>query len=98
MPKGKHENCIDLGQCKDRGVYKLSSRNLTIGVFDSSANSFMGIRTKFGNEFLDREIHWDADISFGTACPIEYMGDLPTDVVHNVSSRALFDCLKAMKE
>jgi hypothetical protein len=40
---------------KHRYLYRIFSRNLDFGVFDSPNNSFIGIRHKCGEVFLDRE-------------------------------------------
>jgi hypothetical protein len=56
---------IPLDQCVWRRVYKIHCRNLRFGVFDGT-KSFIGIRTKFGQRYLDEEEHWDAGPPYGT--------------------------------
>lgn len=51
-------------------VYKIHCRNLNYGVWDGK-EGFIGIRTKFGNEFLFTELHWDASECFGTVMDAE---------------------------
>lgn len=46
-------------------AYELHSRNLRYGIWDGKA--FHGIRTKFGQKFMDSEIHYDLDDHHGTA-------------------------------
>ena len=46
-------------------AYELESRNLSVGIWDGK--EFHGIRTKFGSQFMDSEIHWDLDTRYGTA-------------------------------
>lgn len=53
------ENCIP------RRVYKLRSRNLSLGVYNGRSG-FIGIRTKFGDRFLFTEYHWDTGSPYGT--------------------------------
>ncbi len=65
----KEDNYISLTECTHRGIYKLSSRNLSLGVFNKPSNGFIGIREKFGDLYLFTEYHWDNGPPFGTACP-----------------------------
>jgi len=59
-------------------VYRLKCRNLNIGVWDGD-HSFIGVRTKFGSQFLDSEDHWD--VSYGTVRGAEDMGiDIPPEI------------------
>jgi len=56
------------------GVYRLRSRNLPFGVYDSdqpAGGGFIGIREKFGTRFLDTE--YDRH----TAQALEFLGMLP---------------------
>jgi hypothetical protein len=46
-------------------AYELEARNIFIGIWDGK--EFHGIRTKFGNKFMDSEIHYDLDDHYGTA-------------------------------
>lgn len=66
MNKDQEKIALDdlvIGNC-----YEIAARNLHIGVWDGEA--FHGIRTKFGDTFMDREIHWDLDNNFGTAVAV----------------------------
>ena len=74
------DNNIPLTECKHRGIYKLSSRNLSLGVFNKFSNGFIGIREKLGDLYLFTEYHWDNGPPFGTASPYEFVGTLPDDI------------------
>jgi hypothetical protein len=71
---------IPLDKCKSRFLYRLHSRNLEIGVFDSSTNGFVGIRTKFGSRHLFTEYHYDASALCGTANATEELEPLPEGI------------------
>ena len=74
-------NYIPLNECKHKELYRLDSRNLSIGVFNSLVNGFIGIRTKFSNRFLSCEYHYDTGAPFGTARPLESLNMvLPDDI------------------
>jgi hypothetical protein len=67
---------IKLEDCIKGNVYKIRSRNLTLGVFDGEMG-FIGIRTKFGDRYLFTEYHWDTGAeNCGTTHPIEDLGPL----------------------
>lgn len=66
---------IDLDQLKVGFLYEIDSRNISKGVWDGEG--FVGIRTKFGNRFLDKEIHWDLSKNFGTATPQKELVECP---------------------
>ena len=74
------DNNIPLTECQHRGIYRLASRNLTLGVFNSFSKGFIGIREKFGDLYLFTEYHWDMGVPFGTANAYEYLGQLPDDI------------------
>ena len=90
------QNYIKLEDCKERHVYRIHSRNLSVGVFDTTA--FIGIRSKFGEEFLFGEFHWDTGPPFGTVRPIEEIGALPNHIqVDDAgSNHDLFQYLKEL--
>lgn len=66
-----HKEYIKLPDCIVRGVYKISSRNLSYGIFNGKTG-FIGIREKFKERFLFTEYHWDSP-SFATVQPLEYL-------------------------
>jgi hypothetical protein len=62
-------------------IYKLECRNLLCGVWNG-VNAFIGIRHKWGDEFLDTEYHWDFDDHYGTVENAEDTNhDIPKDFV-----------------
>jgi hypothetical protein len=67
-------------------VYRLQSRNLSIGVYreiDSGrygiSRGFTGIRTKLGARYLDTEV-WNEPPGRGTATPLEELGKVPNEI------------------
>lgn len=70
---------IPLSEVTQRGVYRIHSRNLSIGVFNG-ATGFIGIRHKFGSRYLFTEYHWDTGAPYGTVKPQELLEYLPDDV------------------
>jgi len=69
-----------MSECITRRLYKLSSRNLSLGVYDGK-EGFIGIRQKFGNGFLFTEFHWDQGPPYGTVDGVEDTGiDLPEHI------------------
>jgi len=77
MPRGPVENQIPIAECVHGTVYRIKSRNLSIGVFNSENKGFIGIRNKFGCNYLFTEYHWDTGAPFGTACPFEALEPVP---------------------
>lgn len=71
---------ISLNDCVHRGVYKINSRNLSIGVFNKDNNGFIGIRRKFDAIYLDTEYHWDTGAPFGTVKPDSLICMLPEEI------------------
>jgi hypothetical protein len=79
MPRSKDPNLPDVSALVKGRVYRLSCRNLAIGVFDGG-DSFIGIRTKFGNRFLDAEHHWDRGMHGTVANAVDTGVTLPEDI------------------
>jgi hypothetical protein len=73
---------ISLVDCIPRGVYRIKSRNLRLGVYAPGihAGGFIGLREKFGSEYLFTEYHWDTGPPFGTVTPTELLGELPENI------------------
>lgn len=67
---------IDMDALEDRRVYRIRSRNLLVGAWRAEVKGFIGIREKFGSEYLFTEYHHDADPHVGTVSAME-----PLDVV-----------------
>lgn len=72
------EKTIPINECIHKGLYRINSRNLDYGIChkERSEVCFIGIRTKFGERFLDSEIHYDEE-SKGTASPKELLKMYP---------------------
>lgn len=70
------EDTIALADCQPRHLYRLHSRNLRYGAFNPDTRGFIGIRTKFSNRYLFTEYHYDTGAPFGTARPIEDLGEI----------------------
>lgn len=84
---------IPLSQCKDRMLYEIRSRNLGFGVFCQKTSGFIGIRTKFYNQYLFEEYHHDTGPPFGTVAPVKEMIMLPDHIQlnDNANNVELFD-------
>jgi len=93
----KSDDYIKVPDLKHRGVYKIFSRNLICGVYDSKRNGFLGIRLKFRSRFLFMEFHWDNE-EFATAKPLELIEMLPDDFEIDDNSNELFDYLEKKEE
>lgn len=65
----------------DRRVYRIQSRNLSVGAWCESTGGFIGIREKFGSEYLFTEYFADGVSLVGTANPRKDLGiTVPDDV------------------
>lgn len=70
---------IPIDQCVVRGVYKINSRNLMVGVYDGNGG-FVGIRMKFRERYLFTEYHYDTGAPYGTVRPMELIEMLPEGI------------------
>lgn len=86
---------ISANNCIDGGLYKVYARNFSLGMFDHFDQTFIGIRRKFHDIFLDKEIHWDTDDCYGTVKPIELVSIIPQNFnFHNYQNdRQIYDDL-----
>lgn len=75
-------------------VYRIQSRNLITGVWRGSSQGFIGIREKFGSEYLFEEYHHETGAPFGTASAIYPLDITVPEAEQNEDSTALFDLLK----
>jgi len=71
---------IPLDRCKPRYVYHIKSRNLVAGVYTGEDGGFIGIRRKFGREYLFAEYHCDTGAPYGTVMPKEEIAELPKNI------------------
>lgn len=74
------QSYIPLSECKHGALYRIFSRNLSLGVFNEAAQGFIGIREKFGRYYLFTEYHWDTGAPFGTVHPKELLEMVPDDI------------------
>jgi hypothetical protein len=89
---------IPVEQCKKGVIYELDARNINIGVFLPDIKGFIGIRTKFGNRFLDIEYHWDTGAPFGTANAVEEIGIYPNPINWYEQNDELFNFLENLEK
>jgi hypothetical protein len=75
----EQENHIPFDELKHKGVYRIHSRNLDVGIFNEATRGFLGIREKFGSEYLFEEYHWDTGAPFGTVHALEFLELCPLD-------------------
>ena len=61
----KPEEGVPLADLEKGQAYEIKARNFSVGIWDGKA--FHGLRYKFGDYFIDQEIHWDLDNKYGTA-------------------------------
>src|SRR5579872_5414717 len=94
-------------ECVNGGLYRIHSRNLAYGVYKADVRGFVGIRNKFGSNYLFTEYHWDNGPPFGTVRPIEFIEQCPVEDLGEshlgehpkigkcyMTNRPLFDWLK----
>lgn len=62
---------LTIEECEDGMTYKIDGRNFDYGVYTIKTKSFLGIRHKFGNQFIDSEEHYDCGAPHGTVFPFE---------------------------
>lgn len=71
---------IPIEKCINGGLYRLSARNLVLGVWNPQHHGFVGIREKLGSRYLDHEIHRGRKGAYATAAPMEHLGMLPVGI------------------
>lgn len=83
----------------DRNVYRIYSRNLVVGVWHAAQREFIGIREKFGSEFLFGEYHAETGPPFGTARATRWLAKIPGGMAVNEDheNQVLFDFLKVVE-
>jgi hypothetical protein len=85
---------IPASECKHGGLYRISSRNLSFGVFNSHHNGFVGIREKYGNYYLFTEFAWECGPPYGTVIPMEYLEDYHGEPVEYLNATTKEDIEK----
>jgi len=82
---------IPMDQCEDRRLYRIDSRNLSLGVYCAEQQGFIGIREKFYDRFLFVEYHYDTGEPYGTVTPNEATEHvLPDDIELSEDDDRLF--------
>jgi hypothetical protein len=76
------KNYIAAGDCIDRHIYRIHSRNLKYGIYKEESGGFIGLREKFGSRFLFEEYHADTGGVYGTVCPKEDLGIVLSNEYH----------------
>lgn len=81
---------IPLDKCEHGRLYRIFSRNLSLGVYNADSLGFIGVRHKFGHDYLFTEYHWDLGAAqCGTVKPYEaldlYPGEVWESRVHTVT-------------
>lgn len=78
---------IPPSKCKHGWLYKIKSRNLTLGIYREDRRGFVGIREKFGREYLFVEDHWDTGAPFGTVKPQKRLEKCPVENLNEFLER-----------
>lgn len=68
---------IPLKDCQEGHLYILYARNAALGIFDKETQGFILLRNKMGREYAFTEAHWDTGRPYGTARPLEDLGEAP---------------------
>lgn len=89
---------IKIEECIHGALYELDARNVHVGIFDCNDNSFMGIRRKFSQEFLDKEIHYDADDKHGTAKPLAFIENSSFKQINSLTTERYMDMFNYINE
>lgn len=87
---------IPLKDCKPGYLYRLRARNILYGVYNGK-QSFIGIRDKFNNQYLDAELHYEASRHFGTATPLEELVQCPIEDLRTNGDTECGECGAKMK-
>ena len=70
---------VKVKDLREGGLYRISARNATYGIWCERVSGFFISRYKFGRNYLFIEIHWDLSDSFGTVKPLEWIKQAPFD-------------------
>lgn len=88
----RSETLIPIEECVKGEVYKIRSRNLSIGVWNGK-DGFIGIREKFGSRFLATEYHYDTGAPYGTVWDAKKTGIC---VPHDIEIRERFGSIDSV--
>ena len=89
-----NDDMIRFEDCKPGYTYDIDARNFRFAIFYK--DEFYGIRYKFGNRFIDNEVHWDKDEHYGTVRPkieIEKTPDYVIEALEN-DNKTTFEIVK----
>ena len=79
-------------QLIERGIYRLQSRNLMVGAWNPATLGFIGVREKFGSQYLFTEYEHDlAGPPFGTARAVEYLDVTVPDNIPMLERLGIFN-------
>jgi hypothetical protein len=74
---------LNRDQLETGGIYEIRSRNLVVGTYNSN-DGFIGIREKFGDEYLFTEYlareRGGTQIGVDTVHPVRLLGTVPGDI------------------
>lgn len=87
---------IKIADCKHGWTYEVHSRNLTLGVFNAETKGFVGLRSKWGDEYLFTEYHWDTGAPHGTAKPRKEIEECPIKDLRERFDTICFRCNRAV--
>ena len=89
-------NQIPQDELKDGGFYKIFARNFSYGVYRAKSKGFIGIRTKFGNQYLDTEYYFESER--GTAFPKKFLEECSvrpiSEYIDNKPNQELFNWIQ----
>jgi len=83
------DNYLKFPDCNNGFLYQVEARNFSLGVFDLKSRGFIGIRSKFGHEYLNTEFHWDMCNHYGTVKPIKEIEEIPGDI--DISENLIYE-------
>lgn len=76
------EKYLKSDECQEGHFYRGAGRNFDIGlcvIGREDKKEFRGLRSKWGQEYVDGEIHFDEDNKHGTFKPVEKLEPFPLD-------------------
>lgn len=95
------EKYLKPDECQVGYFYRGAGRNFDIGLCVpgkvEGAKEFRGLRSKWGQEYIDQEIHFDNDDSHGTFKPVEMLEPFPVDEKIENHYHCLFLKLKMLE-
>jgi hypothetical protein len=68
---------IPIDKCKDGWLYQIDARNSSLGICKDNGKSFTISRTKFKDNYLFDEDHWDTGEPWGTVSPLRIIERAP---------------------